>query len=145
VITAVLDANVLASGAVAPPGGTLATVIDAFLTERFTGVMSEPIDSELERTLANAYFARRLTPELRARYLAEVRRTAVLIPITVVVNGIATHPEDDLVLATAVSAGCHYLVTGDIPFRARVPHFRDVTILRAREFVEVLRREGVII
>jgi predicted nucleic acid-binding protein len=29
------------------------------------------------------------------------------------VRGVATHPEDDVVLATGVSAGADFLVTGD--------------------------------
>ena len=35
------------------------------------------------------------------------------LPITAHVQGVATHAEDDLVLATAESAQADYLITGD--------------------------------
>jgi predicted nucleic acid-binding protein len=53
------------------------------------------------------------------------------------VSGVATHPEDDLILATAVAANATYLVTGDRKLRA-VGNFRGVTILSPREFLATL-------
>src|SRR5450759_4749458 len=56
---AVLDTNVLASGAVASPGTTLARIIDAMGQGSFELVVSEVILIELRRTLANPYYAGR--------------------------------------------------------------------------------------
>src|SRR5450759_84004 len=56
---AVLDTNVLASGAVASPGTTLARIIDAMGQCSFELVVSEVILIELRRTLANPYYAGR--------------------------------------------------------------------------------------
>jgi predicted nucleic acid-binding protein len=56
----------------------------------------------------------------------------------VTVAGVATHPEDDLVLATALSAGADYLVTGDRRFRTRVPHYQGVTLVSPAEFLAII-------
>lgn len=42
--------------------------------------------------------------------VATIRHTATMTPITRRAQGIATHPEDDLVVAAAISAGVDYLV-----------------------------------
>ena len=56
------------------------------------------------RTLTNPYFRSRLSPtEIEAAF-ARLRTEARIQSITVHVAGIATHPEDDLVLATALRA-----------------------------------------
>ncbi|MCC7021329.1 MAG: hypothetical protein IT338_00795 [Thermomicrobiales bacterium] len=53
----------------------------------------------------------------------------------------ATHPEDDLILATAVACRASYLVTGDRKLRA-VGAFRGVAILSPREFLTRLEDEA---
>lgn len=63
-----------------------------------------------------------------------LRSEAIVTPLTLTVTGVATHPEDDLILATAVAGGASFLVTGDRKLRA-VETFRDVAILSPREFL----------
>jgi predicted nucleic acid-binding protein len=53
------------------------------------------------------------------------------------VPGFVTHPEDDLILATAVASRSTFLVTGDRKLRA-VGIFQCVTIPSPREFLVVL-------
>jgi len=67
-----------------------------------------------------------------------VAQHATLYPITVTITGVATHPEDDLVLATALSAGADYLVTGDRRFRARVPRYQGVIVISPADFLIIL-------
>ncbi len=132
--TAVLDTNVLASGFVRPeppPGRLLA----AWRAARFTLVVSEHILDELGRTFDEPYFRDHLTPEERADNLALLRAEAVVVPMTVTIRGVAAHSEDDLVLATAVSANADYLVTGDRALR-EVGTFRGLVILMPREFLD---------
>ena len=62
---------------------------------------------------------------------------AIMTALTVEVAGVATHPEDDLILATAVASKATFLVTGDRKLRA-VGNFQGVTILSPREFLTVL-------
>ena len=136
--TAVVDANVLASGfAARAPESLPAQVLDAWRAKAYTLVVSEHILDELARTLEKPYFRRRLTPAHVAADLALLRRQAIVTRITAHVSGVATHPEDDLVLATAVSARADYLVTGDRQLQD-VGRYQAVTILSPRQFLDRL-------
>lgn len=135
-ITAVLDSNVLLSGFLtgeAPP----ARIVDAWLTGRFELVVSEPVLAELSRNIQKPYFRRRLTPAQIAEDLHRLRSVARLTPITVPVSGVATHPEDDDILATAVSGRVDYLVTGDRALQA-VGSYQGVIILSPLAFLQQL-------
>ncbi len=59
--------------------------------------------------------------------------------ISVSVINVATHPEDDLVLAIAVSAVADYLVTGRRGLQA-VGRYRAVTILSPGAVLTLLNR-----
>lgn len=133
----VLDANTLASGAVAPAGGVLATIIDLWLAGAFTVVLSHHILSELDRALRTRYFTQRLSAADITAYVQLVRTLAVFVTPVKDVHGVATHPEDDVVLATAVSARADVLVTGDAGLQ-NLERYRDVSILSPRAFVRLL-------
>jgi len=49
----------------------------------------------------------------------------------------ATHPEDDLILATAASARADYLVTGDRQLLA-LGTFEEIAIVTPRAFLDLL-------
>ena len=134
----VIDATTLASMAIALSGGTLATILAAWRSGYFTVVVSDHVLGELRRTLANPYFSRRLVPRDVQLYFDFIRDVAQHTEITVQVIGVATHPEDDLVLATALSARADFLVTSDRRFRTRVPSYQGVTLLSPTEFVATL-------
>ncbi len=137
-ITAVFDTNVLASGFVRRnPDSAVVQILDAWRSGLYRLIVSEHILAELGRTLQEPYFARHLTPERRAEASAILRRQAIVTAITAAVAGGATHPEDDIVLATAVSAKADYLVTGDTKLQ-RLGSYEGVRILGPREFVAVL-------
>ena len=138
-ITAVLDTNVLASGIVGyrNPGSVPGQLLRAWRQSRFELIVSEPILTELSRTLAKPYFRRRLTAQQLRRTHRLLRRRTVPVRITTVVTGVATHPEDDLILSTALSAQAGYLVTGDHQLRSLGSH-GDTTILNPREFLDML-------
>lgn len=88
----------------------------------------------MARTFDEPYFAARLTPQQRANNLALVRDEATVTPVIVEVRGVATHPEDDVVLATAVSNKADYLVTGDTKL-LRLGTYKGVRIVSPREFL----------
>jgi predicted nucleic acid-binding protein len=133
-----IDATTLASMAIALPGGTLAFILDAWRQRLFQVVVSDPLIAELRRTLSNAYFRRRLSAHDVQIYLDFVQDAADRTDITVHVLGVATHPEDDLVLAAALSAHVDYLVTSDRRFRTRVPTYHGIALLSPSDFVAVL-------
>jgi putative PIN family toxin of toxin-antitoxin system len=136
----VLDANTLTSGAVAPRGGTLATIIDLWQQGVFRVTLSTHILRELERTFSDPYFLGWLSAEDIVSYLAMVQSTVTVVPIIEEVHNVATHPEDDLILATAVSAKADYLVTGDSKLQ-HVGTYQGVTILSPRRFLEALEHD----
>lgn len=138
-IKAVLDTNVLASGFVAPAGSTVpAILLDAWRLHEYLLVVSEPILQEFARTFEKPYFRARLFPAHIAANVVLLRTEGLLTPLTVAVQGIATHAEDDLVLATALSAHADYLVTGDHSLQG-LGAYEGVTILSPADFLRVLR------
>jgi predicted nucleic acid-binding protein len=69
-----------------------------------------------------------------------LREEATVVVPTVEVVRVATHPEDDLVPASAVSAGVDYLMTGDRQWQ-RLGSYEGVRILSPREFLKLLESE----
>ena len=57
--------------------------------------------------------------------------------MTILVSGIATHPEDDFIIATALSGNADFLVTGDRQLR-QLDNVNGVGIVTPREFVTIL-------
>src|SRR3954465_8343876 len=114
-ISAVLDSNVLLSAVVSsqhsssPPG----QLVRMWRAGDFELVCSPAIVQEVERALEKPYFRRRLSEDDVRRVVRLIRRNSRMVDPTVVVSGVATHPEDDVVLSTAVTAGANVLVTGD--------------------------------
>jgi putative PIN family toxin of toxin-antitoxin system len=108
----VLDANVLAPAFV-NPAASAGRLLGQWRAGTFELVVSAPILAELRRTYQDPYYARRITPELVEAAVALLEAEATVVELTVPVAGVATHPEDDLVLSTAASAGADYLGTRD--------------------------------
>ena len=135
-MTAVLDTNVLASGFLIQ-SSVPAQLLGLWPTGSFQLVTSGHIITELEHTLQTNYFRVRLTPDQITRAINLLRNEATITPITAEVQGVATHPEDDLILATAISAQADYLVTGDTKLQ-HLGTYTGVTILSPREFLDLL-------
>jgi putative PIN family toxin of toxin-antitoxin system len=136
VIEAVLDANILVSG-FAHASGAPGQLVDRWLADSFGVVTSVRIIRDVELALAKPCFRRRLSPEGISIAVSTLRRHARLTELTTGVSGGASHPEDDRVIATAISAGVPYPVTGDAELR-RVGDFEGVAILTPREFLALL-------
>ena len=139
----VLDANVVVSGVAGSrhPNSTPGAIYRAWRNGAFDLVLSEHIVEEVGRALADRSFRQRLSPQQISGARIVLRRRSIIVPITVEVHGVATHPEDDLVLATAVSARVDYLVTGDIQLQ-KLKTYEGVTILSPRAFLDVLEGGG---
>ena len=131
--TVTIDTNVLASGFVGDPRvSPPAAILDAWRQRLFTVALSEHIFGEPSDTFALSYFRRRLSAAEAEANVTLLRQRTRIVPLTVSVAGVATHPEDDLVIATAVSASADYLVTGDRPLIRRVPTYEGVRLLSPR-------------
>jgi uncharacterized protein len=138
VTTAVVDTNVLVSALTpsrsdSPP----AKVFEMWLAQKFELFTSVPINEEVARALESRYFVSRVPAEKRERLLVTLKELAMPVLLLKSVRGSATHPEDDLVLATALNANADYLVTGDKAL-LDLGTFDSTRIVTAAEFVAIL-------
>jgi putative PIN family toxin of toxin-antitoxin system len=138
VIRAVLDANTIIS-AMLVRGGLPARILDAAYAVAFLCFSGDAIVREVFRTLDSHRIRRKysfdMTDMIRLR--AFLQSDLVYTPITVDVRGVASHPEDDLILATAASAKADYLVTGDRQLLA-LGRYQGVEIVTPRAFATIL-------
>lgn len=135
---AVFDANVLVSGLVATTG-PLAQLLDRWRSDEIEVIISGPILREIEAAWAKPYWRSRLSQLQVDRLLTLLRTEATIVPLSAEVRGVATHPEDDAVLATALSADAPYLVTGDREL-LRLRRFKSTVILSPNEFLSIVIR-----
>jgi putative PIN family toxin of toxin-antitoxin system len=134
-----LDTNVLASGLAGlhRPDSTPGELLRRWRAQQLTLVVSDHLLAELARTLTAPYFAARIRPAQTQTLLSALRQQTELTPITHPVTGVATHPEDDLILAAARSAQVPYLVTGDRDLLA-LGQVATTTILTPRAALTLL-------
>lgn len=97
----------------------------------------EPLLVEVQRTLDKPYFARAHSAERARRYVELLRREAAIVPFVGSVSGVATHPEDDVVLATTLSGPAQFLVTGDHGL-LRLGRYGEPVIVSAAQFLAML-------
>lgn len=103
-------------------------------------IISEHILAELAETWSDPYWRARFSQAESDAAIALLRREAIVTALSIEISGVATHPEDDRILATAVAGGASFLVTGDRQLRA-LGAFRSVTILSPRAFLDQLSTE----
>ena len=138
-IRATLDTNVLVSGlaGLEVPASSPGAIVWHWLNDTFELVISAGILAELERTLTKPYYRSRRSPaQIEAAVRLVVSKATVVVP-TIIISGVATHSEDDLVLAVAASARVDYLVTGDKPLQ-RLGDYRGVRVVSPRAFLDLL-------
>lgn len=142
-IRAVLDANTIASGLIRFRHGTSppSVILRHWVAGHFELAISESLIHELTRTLSKPYFQARIDPEVWAVILSALRNEIPRIAMSVAVSGIATHPEDDVVLSVAVSASADFLVTGDKQLQ-RLAIYQGVRIVSPRDFLAFLPVPG---
>ena len=109
--------------------------------DQFELVTSEYILSELEHTFQKPYFQKYAGVSKINAFMELLHDKAFVTPITVHIQGIATHPEDDVILATAVSAKADYLVTGDGPLLRKVGSvYKKVNLVTPNDFLKRLQQ-----
>src|SRR5881398_1698693 len=141
-IRATLDTNVLAPGIITKAQTGNGQVIQAWRENKYSLVLSEAILTELSRTLSEPYFSARLTAAQIEGTVNLFRSEATIVPLLVPVAGVATHPEDDLILATALSGRAHYLVTRDEKLQEKVKEYKGIAIVSPPVFLQRLREKA---
>ena len=138
----VLDTMVLASGFTSDAGAS-ARLVRLWQDRRFILVVSEHTLAEIRRTLEqDRYLAPRTTAQQAAAIMASLREDAMLTELSLPVVGVATHPEDDLVLSTALSGDASILCTRDKQL-LRLREYQTVSILSPGELLALLDTEAL--
>jgi len=140
VIRVVLDANVLAPGVADKRPSAATRLIELWRKGAYELIISEHLLQELIRTYSDRYFRRLVTPEEVERFEYMLRQVAVMTELTVPIIGIATQPEDDLVLSTGLSAGASYLVTRDRQLLT-LGSYQGMHILHPADLVDLLTQD----
>ena len=146
-ISAVLDANIIASGILGfrNPESIPGTILKLWQKGIFTLLTSKHIRDEVKEVLRKPYFTKNLTPQEISRIQALLQFQAKQVLITEDIQNVTTSPEDDLVLATAVSGKANYLVTGDGPLLTKVGgSYKEVTLLTPKDFLKILQTHTVV-
>jgi len=139
VISAVLDTNVLASGTISAANAP-GQILNAWHARKFELVTSAHIIEELTRTFQKPYFQKRLSSKATTNFIDLLQNEAFVTPIIVKVQNVATHPEDDLTIATALSAKSDYLVTGDQSLLNKVGNsYKGVILTTPSDFLKILQ------
>jgi predicted nucleic acid-binding protein len=112
-------------------------LLQAWTLGVFELVISDHLIIEIVRTLSKPYFLAHVEPGIFDTTLAALQHDATRVALTADVQRVATHHEDDFVLATAVSAVADYLVTGDKQLQ-RLGTYENVTIISPRAFLTLL-------
>ena len=114
-IVVVMDTNVLVSGILGFPRGSSVPgeLLRRWIRQSFAIALSDHVADELVRTLDAPWISRRVDPRDVQAVMGRLALHPRVDPPPVLASGLATHPEDDLVIATAVAARAGALVTGD--------------------------------
>jgi putative PIN family toxin of toxin-antitoxin system len=138
---AVADTNTVVSGLLWR--GAPRQVLDAARRGEVLLFISPELLAKLEDVLSRPKFAARLeaagvtVAELVTGYAALTH----LVRLTAIEPVIAEDPDDDVVLATAVTAQANFIVSGDRHLLEQGRH-KAITILAAAELLNLLRQDA---
>ena len=138
----VLDTNLLVSGVIA--AGLPRRLIDGAKAGEFELCTSEVLLAELLEVLSRAKFAARLaqaklTPQ---GIVDDLRRIAVIVLPTDTPRVVPTDPDDDHVIAAAVTGQADLIASGDKRDLLPMGSYAGIAIVTAREAVERLEARG---
>ena len=111
-LSAVLDTNVLASGALTS-SSIPRQVLSRWREGYFKLYISNFILEELKEVFEKPLFKRLMIEQDADGFVNLLETDAIPVQLIIKVKEVATHPEDDFILATAVNSKAEYLVTGD--------------------------------
>jgi putative PIN family toxin of toxin-antitoxin system len=132
----VIDTNLLVSGIISL--GLPRQLLEAARTREFELCTSEVLLAELQRVLERDKFASRLGGQVPKSIVGDLRKLAVLVAPTEVLRVVPTDPDDDHVLAAALTGAAHLIVSGDRRDLLPLVSYRGMPIVTAREAWERL-------
>jgi len=136
---AVLDTDVIVSGALVPEGHP-GQILQAWRDGRFLLIISEDIIEEVKDVLNRPRIRdkyQHLTQATIGRLINLLRRQSVLVPGKLDLAVVKRDPDDDKVIIAAVEGRAEYIVTGDIDL-TDLQSYQDIKIVRPAEFIKLL-------
>lgn len=135
----VLDTNLLVSGIISS-NGPPRQLLEGIKAGRFTLCTSEALLAELLEVLRRDKFADRLaaagiTPE---NVVDDLRCLAFVVSPAHIPRVVTTDPDDDQVIAAAITAEADLIASGDRRDLLPMGHFNGIPIVTAREAVDRL-------
>ncbi|MBA3415650.1 MAG: putative toxin-antitoxin system toxin component, PIN family [Chloroflexia bacterium] len=144
ILAAVLDANVIVSGVLgydrpqSPPG----ELLRRWRTGTYLLVTSDHIVGEVRRVFQRRWFVERGIADEGAWVFSLLEERSTSVEITVSVTGVTRDPDDDLVIATALSAGVGLVVSGDDDLLS-LGEYESVRFFDPAQFVALLDERGL--
>jgi len=137
----VLDTNIIISAFLVALGAP-ARIVASWRAGRFDLVVSPALLAEYEEVLGYERIQRRhrMTPERITGEVADIARLAILVEPHTVPAVIAQDPDDDQVLACAVTGEASYIVSGD-PHLLNLRQYHGIRILSPAAFVQLLAEQ----
>lgn len=138
VLRAVVDTNVLVSGAV---GSTSpAQVIDAWRQNKYVLVTSSQLIGEVGEVMTRPRIMEQFgfTKGMVADFVGTLSSRAYVTAGSVSVDVIKDDPDDNWVLAAAMEGGANYILTGDKQHLLPLGSFQEVKIVTPAEFLKKL-------
>ncbi len=139
-LKAVLDTNVLVSGLLKRDQGGIPDQI-LRSSSKYQIYLCEEILEE-----ANLVFhypriqkKRGLSDEVIADYLGYLRTISVIVSDLPIIK-VTRDPDDNIIIACAVKAGAHYIISGD-PHLKELEFYRDIKIVAPVKFLNVLNEK----
>jgi putative PIN family toxin of toxin-antitoxin system len=110
----VIDANVLASGAVDPQGESPPSLLFGELGgNRFEAIVCAELLAEVEGTLHKPYFLHRLGDAIVSDLIMGIAEEATVLADPTEALALIRDPDDDYLVALARSGGAEAIVSGD--------------------------------
>ncbi len=138
----VLDTNLLVSGVIA--AGLPRRLVDGAKAGEFELCTSEVLLAELLDVLSREKFAARLSQAGLSpqSVVDDLRRLAAVVSPADVLPVVLTDPDDDHVIAAAVTGQADLIASGDKRDLLPMGSFQGIPIITAREAVERLEARG---
>lgn len=136
----VLDTNIFVSATIKPDTAP-ALVVQKFLHGKIEVLVSQKLLQELEESifyLRSRKYSNWTEDEVR-QFVGDVKEIAQEITLDSIEPVIADDPDDDIVLATAVTGRADYIISGDRHL-LDLKEYKGVPIMTAARFLELLEK-----
>ncbi len=136
---AVLDTDVIVSGAITPEGHP-GEILKAWRAGLFALVISEDIIEEVKEVLNRPHIRdkyQHLTKATIGRLINLLRDHSIVVPGALNLTVVERDPDDDKIIIAAVEGDAEYIVAGD-PDLTDLGIYKGIQILKPAEFVKLL-------